>query len=103
MSVLDPTVQTRSEIDAAFDSFVKAARKDARLGLLFLIDPIRAFGDAGISLSSEARKKIRRTTPRGDAKTREAYDEVRRGERALPFKCVSVTTSARRVMRVGGK
>ena len=103
MSVSQSAVRTRGGLDGAFDGFVKAARKDPSLGLLFLIDPIRAFGDAGIRLSSEDRKRIRRTAPRGDGRTREAYDAVRRGERALPFTCVSVTTSAHRVMRVGGK
>lgn len=78
------------EIALAYEQFVIAAQTDKKLGLLFLIDPLQAFSDAGIKLSKVARKKIRRNYPTDAAKSEPLYAAVQ-GQESTPYlKCVDV-------------
>ena len=52
------------EIDAAYRRLGAAAEHDTRLGLLFLMDPVRALIDAGGELGRAARKSLRRVGSR---------------------------------------
>lgn len=51
------------ELTLAARRFRTAARRDHRLKTLLLVDPLRAFRDAGIDVSKHARKTMRRVHP----------------------------------------
>ena len=70
-------VGTVREISSAYKHFIKATKKEPKLGLLFLIDPIMAFADSGIELSKSARKKMRSTLPARTAKTSRVYNRIK--------------------------
>lgn len=73
------------QLERAEKRLRKASKKDGRLPILFLIDPIRTFVDAGIELAPETRKYLRRTYPEYFERDRSMYDDVRDGKRQLPW------------------
>jgi hypothetical protein len=73
------------ELAVAARRFGKATQADSTLKILLLVDPIRAFSDAGIELSRRARKLLRRQhrEPRyGDS---ELYDYIKSNPSALSW------------------
>lgn len=80
----DPYSDVSTEIENAAKRFKKAVEENERLALLVFIDPIRAYADAGIFLSRQARRFIANRTPGLLSSKGSLYDEVRAGKRDLP-------------------
>ena len=93
MSISKTEERSVREIDRAHARFAEAARKDARLGLLFLVDPLRALSDAGVELSKAARKRLRRTLPTAGPGQAGLYDRLARGEGSTYVRCTKVALS----------
>jgi hypothetical protein len=74
-----------AEIQEARNRFREAAAKDERLALLTLIDPIRAFEDAGITFSRSARRYLRHAYPQFQYGEKELYEGVRDGRIKIPW------------------
>jgi hypothetical protein len=74
-----------AEIQEARDRFRKAAEKDERLALLTLVDPIRAFDDAGITLSKSARRFLKHAYPQFQYGKKALYEGVRDGNIKVPW------------------
>ena len=96
MKHMKPVNTTTKEIDAAYEDFVVAVQKHKQLGLLFLIDPIHAFSDAGIEMSKAARKIFRRNFPRDVTKTKSLYNAAKKQENTRYLKCVEMALVKRR-------
>lgn len=73
------------ELSQALKRLREAAVKDERLGMLFLIDPIRAFADADVELSPAAQKYLYRTYPGFFYADNILYKDVRDGKKQLPW------------------
>jgi hypothetical protein len=73
------------ELAEAAAAFRDAAEDRGVLRLLMLVNPIRAFEDAGIHLSKAARTWIARTYPECAYTNAELYDAVASGETTLDF------------------
>ena len=63
--------------------FLEAAEENPLLKRLLLVDPIRAFSDAGIELSKGARKLVRSRHPETAIGNEELYLAVQTGEITL--------------------
>ncbi len=59
--------------------------KNKLLGYLLLVDPVRAFADAGITLTTETRKYIRRRNPGFPYGNRKLYKAVKAGKIRIPW------------------
>lgn len=59
--------------------FRELTETDERLKLLLLVDPIRAFGDAGLQLSTAARKRLRWAYPWLQKDQEEVFNGIREG------------------------
>lgn len=73
------------ELAKARKQFKKAATRDRTLALLSLVDPIQAFADAGVDLSAETRKYLRRTYPLFRYGDTRLYRSVREGRTKIPW------------------
>ncbi len=79
--------------DAKMPKELVQARKDfqakllqnPKLGNLLLVDPVRAFADAGITLSTAMRKYIRRHNPEFPYGNKKLYKAVKTGKVKLPW------------------
>ena len=85
MVCYDDVPRMPRELVLAKKEFRKKLSKNKRLGFLLLIDPIRAFKDAGIELGKEARKYIRKRNPQLACCNRDLYDAVKAGRIRLPW------------------
>src|SRR5262245_49216962 len=74
-----------AELETARQRFQQAASQDARLPILALIDPIRAFRDAGIDLSEAAAEQLRKAYPHHRYDDPDLYQRVREGRTKLPL------------------
>jgi|LGOV01.1.fsa_nt_gb hypothetical protein len=69
---------TKDLSDAA-DRFLEQTEDDPSRRLLLLVDPIRAFSEAGVDLNRAARKLVRRLHPEVAYGNEELYEGVRSG------------------------
>lgn len=72
--------KTPKELQKARETFQQVLVKDKHMGLLLLVDPIRAFGDAGIKLSPQTRQYIRRKNPQFAYGNNRLYDAIKDGK-----------------------
>ena len=73
------------ELIRARQDFQKKLLKNPKLGYLLLVDPVRAFADAGIKLNTETRKYLRRTNPGFPYGNKKLYKGVKAGKIRLPW------------------
>jgi hypothetical protein len=73
------------EFQQAVEALQQVLEKDKRMGILLLIDPVRVFADAGIELSSQTRKYIRRKNPQFPYGNKRLYDAVKSGQIEFPW------------------
>lgn len=85
MTTQEKPITAAKELARARQAFALATAKDASLGLLLIIDPIRAFKDAGITLSWHARKQLRRDNPEFPYGNVKLYAAVKAGKVRLPW------------------
>ena len=77
--------KTPKEFQKARESFQQVLVKDQQMGLLLLVDPIRAFADAGIKLSPQTRRYIRRNNPQFAYGNNRLYDAIKDGKIKTPW------------------
>lgn len=80
---VDPLVS--AEIRIAGRRFCEAINADEKLVLLSMIDPIRAYSEAGIGLSRSARKHIRQAHPNLQHGNVQLYEDIRDGKLNIPW------------------
>lgn len=74
-----------AEMIEAGRAFYDASVDEPFLRILMLVNPIRAFADAGIQLSRSARKRLREDYPEMAWDNDKLYDRVQSGEVVLDF------------------
>ncbi len=79
----DPIVAT--ELKEARKKFRQAAAEDERLALLFFVNPIRAYADAGAVLSKHTRQAISDASPQSSFAPDEVYEGIRDGKIKIPW------------------
>jgi len=81
----DDAARIPKELIEARKMLQEKLHKSKLLGYLLLVDPVRVFADAGITLTAETRKYIRRRNPGFPYGNRKLYKAVKAGKIRMPW------------------